>query len=267
VRALLADGTLVKSGGRVVKNVAGYDLHKLLVGSFGTLAVIVEATFKLQPLPEVKRTIAYGSAPLGSLFDLARMLADSALGAQFLEVFAGASGDPMLAAGFAGAAEDVDEASRRAAAYAADLGIEAQEPFDEASFWKRLDEFERVPPRAVVIRGGMTRAALRPWVSVSLEQCAAAADRVSAHAHGGLGIARLRLDEVDPQRFEPVFASLRQSARRHGGYLIVESAPAAWKSAHDVWGPPPAGYDLMKGIKTAFDPRRLLAPGRFVGGL
>ena len=267
VRALLADGTRVKSGGRVVKNVAGYDLHKLLVGSFGTLAVIAEATFKLQPLPEAKRIVSYGSAPLASLFDLARMLADSALGVQFLEVLAGTSSDPMLVAGFAGVAEDVDEASRRAAAYATDLGIDAREPFDEALLWKRLDEFERVPSQAVVVRAGMPRTDLRSWVSVSLEQCAAIAGRVRAHAHGGLGVARLRLDEVDPQRFEPVFANLRQTARRGGGYLILEHAQAPWKRSLDVWGPPPAGHHLMKAIKAAFDPHRRLAPGRFVGGL
>jgi glycolate oxidase FAD binding subunit len=267
VRALLADGTLVKSGGRVVKNVAGYDIHKLLVGSFGTLAVIAEATFKLQPLPEAKHIVSYGSAPLASLFDLARMLADSALGVQFLEVLAGTSSDPMLVAGFAGVAEDVDEASRRAAAYATDLGIDAREPFDEALLWKRLDEFERVPSQAVVVRAGMLRTELRSWVSVSLEQCAAIAGRVRAHAHGGLGVARLRLDEVDPQRLEPVLANLRQTARRSGGYLIIEHAQAPWKRSLDVWGPPPADHHLMKGIKAAFDPHRRLAPGRFVGGL
>jgi glycolate oxidase FAD binding subunit len=90
---------------------------------------------------------------------------------------------------------------------------------------------------------------------------------VRGHAHAGIGVARVELEGAEREPAASLVAALRDETRRGGGYLVVERAPAAWKPALDVWGPPPAGFDLMKGIKAAFDPRRLLAPGRFVGNL
>src|SRR6185295_12610344 len=107
VRTLLADGTIVKSGGRVVKNVAGYDVHKLLVGSFGTLAVVVEATFKLQPLSEARRMLSFAARDVAALVAVACQIADSSWGAQVLELLASPLGDAMLVAVFAGTNEDV----------------------------------------------------------------------------------------------------------------------------------------------------------------
>jgi len=264
VHALLADGTAVKSGGRVVKNVAGYDLHKLLVGSFGTLAVIVEATFKLQPLPETQRLVSFGPGAATRMIALALTLADANLGAQILELLVGPQGETVLVAEFAGMAEDVEEASRRAASRA---GQFVAEPFDETALRARLDDFERAAPDSVVLRAAVPRAFLGAWLGAALERCAPLASRVTAQVHAALGIARLRLEAADDQRFPPVLARLRAAAREGGGYLIVEHAPLRWKRWLDVWGPPSAAHDLMKGIKAAFDPRGLLAPGRFVGGL
>jgi glycolate oxidase FAD binding subunit len=264
VRALLADGTPVKSGGRVVKNVAGYDVHKLLVGSFGTLAVLVAATFKLQPLPESRRFVCFRASDVGPLVTLACRIADSASGAQMLELLADAAGESTLVAVFAGTTEDVDAASHRAG----DLGMAGfADSIDDAQLSARLEAFARVPATSVVFRVAVPRADLGAWLSASRALCNAVAGGVRAHAHAALGIARLRLDDADAERIAPVVAELRESARRRGGYLVVEHAPVAWKRQVDVWGPPPAAHDLMKGIKAAFDPRGLLSPGRFVGGL
>jgi glycolate oxidase FAD binding subunit len=266
--AVLADGTPVKSGGRVVKNVAGYDIHKLLVGSCGTLAVIVEATFKLQPLPEAKRIVCFGSQTLESLCQLALALADSVAAPQLLEILAGSDRPPTLVAGFAGTREEVDDAATRAASIGRERSVEESSgPIDEAALRASLDGVERGGEPSVVLRVGVPRSALGRWLSSALRECDRVAGDVALHAHAGVGVARLRLEAAKRERVREVVGGLRNDACASGGYLVVDSAPSAWKSEVDVWGPPPAGFDLMKGLKAAFDPRRLLSPGRFVGGV
>ena len=270
VRALCADGTAVKSGGRVVKNVAGYDLQKLLVGSLGTLAVIVEATFKLQPLAEERKLACWSVADRSGIAALATAgtrLADSPLGPRLVEIVIADDRPPLLVAELAGGRESVDDAERRARERLGDLAIEsvAGELGEEAL--RALQEPSSPPADSVVLRAGVRRDALGAWVGAALCQVAPIAAKVRAHAHAGIGIARLELAGVERERLAEVVAELRDDARRTGGYLFVERAPAEWKTAIDVWGPRPAGFELMQGVKAAFDPRRLLSPGRFVGGI
>lgn len=268
IRALLADGTAVKSGGRVVKNVAGYDLQELLVGSFGTLALIVEATFKLQPRPEARRLVGFAGPGLVALAHAAAALADSVLGPHLLELLVGADRATTLVAGFGGVAEEVAEAARRAVELAAGSGARpTDDPIDEAGLGARLEAIGRAGHEVIVARAAVRRDALAPWLGVALEQCRHAAERVSAQAHAGIGVARLRLDGARLDDVAERLPALRHTARRAGGYLVLESVPAAWKTRLDVWGPPPAGFELMRGAKAAFDPERRLSPGRFVGRL
>ncbi len=268
LRVALADGTIVKSGGRVVKNVAGYDVHKLLVGSFGTLGVILDATFKLQPLPEAIRLLTFASPAMESLFRFAAALADSALAPRFVEVVVEGSGPPRLVVGLAGLVEEVADGCSRAAAKASGFGVEPEsEPLADDGLHAGLEEFERARDGAVVLRAGTRRDASSSWLAEALGSAQSIARAVRAHAHAGIGVARVRLDEPDFERLPGVVAALREAAIRARGYLIVEAAPTAWKSALDVWGPPGAGFDLMKGVKTVFDPRGLFSPRRFVGGL
>ena len=268
LRVALADGTIVKSGGRVVKNVAGYDVHKLLVGSFGTLAVILEATFKLQPLPEATRVLGFTSQAVDSLFRLGSALADSALPPRFVEVVVEGSATPRLIAGLAGLVEEVEDGCSRAAATAAGLGVDPDpEPLGDEGMRAVLEGFERARDGAVVLRAGVRRDAACGWLVNALAGSHSIARAVRAHAHAGVGVARVRLEEPDPERLPGLVAALRESAVHGGGYLVVEAAPTAWKAALDVWGPPGAGFDLMKGVKAVFDPHGLFARGRFVGGL
>ena len=267
--AVLADGTPVKSGGRVVKNVAGYDLHKLLVGSCGTLAVIVEATFKLQPLPEAKRIVCFGSQTLESLCQLALALADSVVAPQLLEILAGSDRPPTLVAGFAGTREEVDDAATRAASIGRERAVEESSgPIDEAALRASLDGVERGREPSVVLRVGVPRSALGRWLSLG------APGMQSRRWRRRLACTRRRRRGAPPSRSRETRTRARGRRRppqRRAAPAAATSSstarPSAWKSEVDVWGPPPAGFDLMKGLKAAFDPRRLLSPGRFVGGL
>jgi glycolate oxidase FAD binding subunit len=268
LRVALADGTIVKSGGRVVKNVAGYDVHKLLVGSFGTLGVVLEASFKLQPLPEATRVLAFTSPDMELLFRLGSALADSASPPRFAEVVVEGDGPSRLITGFAGLVEEAEDGFSRAAATAAGLGVDpAQEPSGEDGLRDLIDAFERPRDGAVVLRAGVRREAACGWLANALEVARPIARSVRAHGHAGIGVARVRLDAPDPERLPDLVAALRGGAVRGGGYVVVEAAPTGWKNALDVWGPPGAGFALMKSVKAAFDPRGLLAPGRFVGGI
>ena len=268
VRAVLADGTAVKSGGRVVKNVAGYDLHKLLVGSFGTLAVVLEVTFKLAPLAEESRVVCFSASETASLLHFARALADSTLGPRFLEIVIGVDHPPLLAVGLAGLREEMGEASARVAGKAKELSVvEAEEPIDEAALASARDQLERGGATDVVIRAGTWRTSLGDWLAGALERLGGCAARLTAVVHAGVGVARLRLGDADQQALAEVLPSLRREAIGRAGYLVIERAPSGWKPELDVWGPPPPTLALMKGIKAAFDPHRLLSPGRFVGGI
>ena len=273
VHAVLADGRRVKSGGRVVKNVAGYDLHKLLVGSFGTLAVLVEATFKLQPLPEASRWLSFGASAVEPLARTASALAASVLGPRILELLVSSEREPRLVAGFVGVAEDVEDAARRAVPPAEAAGARlADEPIDEPSLRAALEEIGA--GKELVLRAGVRRSDLARWIDTALARCRDAGLRVAAHTHAGIGVTRLRVDGVSRESAghsresaRQLIAALRESALAAGGYLVVENAPVEWKRDLDVWGPPLVRISLLKGIKQTFDPGRRLAPGRFVGGI
>ncbi|MGH7820769.1 MAG: FAD-binding oxidoreductase, partial [Candidatus Binatia bacterium] len=268
VRCVLAGGTAVKSGGRVVKNVAGYDLHKLLVGSFGTLAVIVEATFKLRPLAEESSTLTFSLPEIGRLLALAARVADSVLGPQWVELVLGPDRPPLLAVGFGGLAEEVRDATARAARAASELGVpEAAEPIDEPLLRRAGDEVAARSAKTAIIRAGTRRSDFAAWLRGALDDFGKCAARVSAVVHAGIGVARFRLDDAEPKPLAAILAGLRSKAIAGGGYLVVEHAPPLWKSELDVWGPAPASLALLRGIKTAFDPGRVLSPGRFIGGI
>lgn len=268
VRALLADGTAIQSGGRVVKNVAGYDLQKLLVGSFGTLAIVVEATFKLAPLPSARRLLCFTAGDRGALARAAAAAADSVFEPEFLELLIEPGVVPVLAVGIAGTAEDVDAAAVGLAERFASLGAEpALEAIGDPELRARLASIQSGGEGIVVVRGAVRRDRLGAWLDGGLEALRPLASAVRAHAHAGIGVARLRIEGARQEELASPLARIREQARAEGGYLVVEHAPPAWKPGLDVWGEPGAGAELMAGIKAAFDPRRRLSPGRFVGGL
>jgi glycolate oxidase FAD binding subunit len=266
IRALLADGTLVKSGGRVVKNVAGYDVQKLLVGSLGTLGVIVEATFKLQPRPRTMKIVGWRGAGLVELVRAGLRLADATNPPRAVEVSFG-GGDPILVAELGGEYDEIADAERKAAEIVASLGYDRRDDGAAEAALRAIREPADPRGDSVVLRAGTRRDRLDAWLGTALARAGSVAASMRGHAHAGIGVARVELEAAEREPAAMLVAALRDEARCSGGYLVVERAPAAWKPALDVWGPPPAGFHLMKGIKAAFDPRRLLAPGRFVGNL
>ena len=288
VGMVLADGSFVRGGGKVVKNVAGYDVPKLVIGSFGTLGVIVDATVKLRPLPDVDHLVV---APVDRLADagpLLRAIMASDLIPSALDLADAAAleavglGAPSSSRG-AGAAPD------GGALLVGFDGLAEQVQWQEA-------ELARIVGRAVVVLDGAARddawralgdVARRAFAHATAVMCwsalptqvaqlmvdgraAAAQHKLSAAfaAHAGVGVVFAVLGEGGGAG--DVTAALedwRRLVHERGGHAVLESAPLAVKERVAVWDPPGPAHRIMQRLKSELDPRGILNPGRFVGGI
>jgi glycolate oxidase FAD binding subunit len=269
IRVVGADGALVSGGGRVVKNVAGYDLPKLHVGALGTVGVIVEATFKVRPRPIREEAVRLVTTSPRQAADLAlALLDDPQVAPYWLEVTGSGvlDGDDSVAAivGFAGIVEEVAHARARVLATAHTHGVEAVTVADGEALRLRLGAFA-VEPAAAVLRASTLPAEVGELME-RVEECARTANaRVRVLAHAANGVVRLRV--ASPSAVSSLVGVLRPTLEARGGSFVVERASAAVKAALDVWGHVGPGLPLMRRLKEAFDPAGILAPGRFVGGL
>jgi glycolate oxidase FAD binding subunit len=260
ITVVRADGVVAKAGGRVVKNVAGYDLGKLMIGSWGTLAVIVDATFRLHPVPAARTWV---SVPVDNPVE-AQRLVRSVLHAQAvpsaIEVdwTAGAGTVSVLLEGRdEGVAGRAATVRRLFGPTSTESGSE--EPAGGATY-----------PWDVRATGDDRSTALKLTFALSgLAAVLAAATEsgVSLRGSAGAGVAYAALPPGTPgETARTALDRLRGACTENGGSAVVVDAPADVKAALDVWGPVPA-LDLMRRVKDQFDPDHRLAPGRFVGGI
>jgi glycolate oxidase FAD binding subunit len=284
VTVVTADGAIVKGGGKVVKNVAGYDLPKLFIGSYGTLGVIVEATVKLRPLPEQEELVSVRFDRLKDAGSAVKVVAASDLIPNAVELLDGAgaigaglaAGSPtpggVLVVGFDGVREQVDWQRAELARLTGPLGGRDPRLLDAAA-WTRLPTAAReaFSTTAAV----MTLAVLPSQVAEIMEQGAGIARgrglQSAWAAHAGVGVVRGALASEptpkDPAALAVVLAEWREMARAGGGYANLEWAPLVIKSQIPVWDDPGAAGRIMERIKAQLDPRNILNPGRFVAGI
>jgi len=284
IRAALPNGTIIKAGGKTVKNVAGFDLCKLHIGSLGTLGVMVEATFRVLPLPETRSTqlllfrdLEAPCAFVGKL--LGTFLSPSAV--ELLNPEAVARCRPFTGSakkglwGLAVAAEGFAEAVARqgrdiaAMADAAEAAIPIQGKEQDA-FWRLVTDYlseEGAGKPLHVVRGR---------ISVPLSQVAGAVAEVHRMfeesgvpgyivAHAASGIVHFTCPDTKFPA-EKILA-LRKRANEFGGWLTLEAAPHAVKRRVPVWDAPAGGLEIMKRIRASFDPKRTLNPGRVLDGI
>jgi len=276
VTMVRADGVVAKAGGRVVKNVAGYDLGKLLIGSFGTLGVIVDATFRLHPDPPAHRWVSVPLSDPAAALAAAQEAVHSHVVPAAVEVEwpAGGSDDPGGSGGSGGVVHVLLEGRPDGVAGRAErlrdlLGggspggpaaTESEDPpAGRATYpW---DPAARGDERAVALKLTHRLSGLAAVLTVARE--------VGAHVRGsaGSGVLYAALPPgTDPATAEASVARLRTVCTAEGGAAVVVDGPAAVKAAVDVWGPVPA-LDLMRRVKDQFDPDHRLSPGRFAGGI
>ena len=271
VRIVRADGTIAKGGGKVVKNVAGFDLPKLFTGSLGTLGAIVTATFRVYPREASASTVLLRSTDGEGLGALAVRLIATTLVPSALDL-TGTLGEAeqALAIRFEGSAAACADQVREFLALAGPLGAtsETLTGEDEAAYWRAAT----IPPQAAA-RGGATvllKATLLPgevrgWLAAVEALTARNAIDGAWRAHAGHGTVALRL-HGEENALAAAIAEARGLAVARRGSLVIEDAPPALLAGLDPWGPSTA-IALMRRIKAQFDPQGTLNPGRFVGGI
>ena len=271
LRVVTADGHVTKTGGRVVKNVAGYDLCKLYIGSLGTLAVIVEATFKLAPLPREERTVlaTFETAAHACTFaaDLQRrglvlravqLLNPAAASAASLPASDGLS---ALVLDLAGTPQAVERSVREIGELARGAAVDLS---DVANSTKVCESVSRLssPDSVVLLCKAMTLPTHLPSLIDSLESVDGPPRILTLPTIGVLHASWPHLDDA-----EETVGRLRAPTSGVGGSLVLEACPPDLKRRLDVFGEPPPSFDLMRRIKQQFDPKGVLSPGRQVGRL
>lgn len=284
LRMVYPDGTIIRSGGKVVKNVAGYDMNKLFVGSMGTLGVVSEVTLKLRPLPKYESVVLL-SFPTGNLDELrsfAVTLLNSMMEPVSLELLS-----PSLSKNITGqnlytlaiSFEDVESAVRYQEEFVKsirtpDTKITIFSHEEAQKFW---NTFYTINPNGAVAPVPLkeTEAALKIGV-VNLDvlkvikesQLLQDANNLVIEAHGSLGhgLCQVILKGASEDVISAIH-QLRDFVAQLGGYTIVKHLPFSLRQKINVWGEKPSYFFLIEGIKAKIDPNRVLNHNRFVGGI
>jgi glycolate oxidase FAD binding subunit len=268
------DGRVAHSGGKVVKNVAGYDIGKLFAGSLGTLGLITQVTFRLHPLAELTAYVTreYDDAPAAA--EATVTAAASPLQASAAEIDRPGPGAPVrVGIVLEGNAAGVSERADRMAAV---LGHGAQTSLAAPEWWAQRGEAADGAGGGTLIRVAFWAAELRQVLDVI--DAVAADTRVApaVSGSGGAGVLYASLDASADADQVAMFVRALRAATGHGGAedpsalgrgsVVVLTAPRAVQSSVDMWGPIP-GLALMRAVKRQFDPGNTMAPGRFAGGI
>ncbi|HEU5380426.1 MAG TPA: FAD-binding oxidoreductase [Ktedonobacteraceae bacterium] len=282
LQVVQASGEVARSGGRVVKNVAGYDLNKLYIGSLGTLGVIVEANFKLQPIPANERTLLLTFSNSQDIMQTVTAMMGSLLVPSAMELIdTGAASDMSdffglnlptngytLALNFEGSLttieRQIDEARLIARTHGALLGDDLAGAEQEL-FW---DAIRKHLQGSVTCKAALLVSHMANYLQKLNEICRQyeLESAVVAHAGNGILYIELRPSDATPRLVEAI-TRLRKEAQEARGSLVVERCPVDLKHHIDVWGEPGSNFRLMRHLKEQFDPKGTFVKGRFVGGL
>ena len=278
-----ADGTVAKAGGKVVKNVAGYDLGKLFAGSYGTLGLITQATFRLHPLPAASTWITAETHDAAQAAAVVYAAASSPLAPAAIELDGPSTSDPLTVSVLL----EGDEASvaERSGLLEARLRSEADRvtaaSVASEAAGSRPAHTKRAGRDPVSLAPGATYTRVRAtfWAGrlADVLECVyrgAAAHGVDPAVGGSAAAGVLEIDvqgDADAERTAAFVAGLRAALASAAsdmptGSVVVLEAPAEVRAAVDVWGPVPS-VDLMRAVKDQFDPGHRMAPGRFAGGI
>ena len=261
------NGVIARAGGKVVKNVAGYDLMKLHTGALGTLGVIVELNFKVQTTPEADDTMLGHFDHRGDALAAGRWLARQYLAPAAITVLdrevlqeCGLTADWRwtLAIRLEGYRREVEIARDQAAAAVRDHAgrFESEPAPAPARFWESVRDWTLGQDEAVLLYATTSLSGLSPVIDV-----AGSDSRVMAEPASGTAYVR-----VAPGAAVGLLDRMR-GAVKGSGQVVVRRAPTASKDELDIFGPPPPGFALMRELKRTLDPNAILNPGRFVGGI
>ena len=293
------DGALAKSGGRVVKNVSGYDLHKLLIGSLGTLAVITRANFKTFPMPPEQVVFVVAFEDAAAALEFCRVLGRSPLGALQVDVFspdtaqifaaqsnveiALPEGRWCVVVSAAGNARVVERHRRELPGMATlakasglvALGDTQQSMKVAATLLGRVREFPALMQAADSAATIFRIAALPSTMHAIPQRLDALASEfemrtaIALRPHGLIYFAILpsATDGVAFGKLTKIAAAVFRATEELGAQARIEFAPTELKRAVNVWGAARPDFELMRRVKKVFDPGNVLSPERFAGGI
>ena len=280
LRVVTADGTVIKGGGRVVKNVAGYDVPKLYCGSFGTLGIIVEATFKVRPYPERQVLCSCVFPSAESAMDKVLRLLGTELQPFFLELtnfdpFTGIKEKAAAAhlfVAFAGIDEEVSyQGARLRELFDEDSGAvqELAEGQDQVTA-NALRDFPLAGDAMLRYKASVLPTYVASFYKKAEEEAELRGLSLQLLAHAGSGIIYGHVPHdgnVASEKLLSFVDWLRILAKQLAGSLVIEHIDPVLKDRVDVWGHVGNSFPLMKRLKETLDPQGILNPGRFVGGI
>lgn len=262
---VLPDGTVARSGGKVVKNVAGYDLPKLMTGALGTLGIIVEATFRLYPLPVATRTVTIAPPTVAEAQAVALSVLDSTLAPAGVQLHLGHAVHPLVAIRLHGIPAALDIQTEQLVRMAAAVDATAVRTASEELWHAREPLWDGVD------RTLIAKVSTLPTNQTSLVEAIA---RVAGPLRlewklvmQAVGVGVLRLDGANEQVLLAALSLLRTALRAMDGSLVVLHCPPQVQERIDMWGMEDDSLLLMRRVKAQFDPHGVLNPGRFVGGI
>lgn len=291
-KAVFPNGDVVVSGGKTVKNVSGYDMCKLLIGSYGTLGIICEVTFKLLPLPEKEATLSLSFAKLEEADRFAREMRSSQLIPSSIEILnsaavqkmkysmpTAADGNYLVAIGLEGVSESIDRQIAEMSEMGKKHGVLEAATLDSEkhqAFWAAIRDFPdglaHEYPNAICLKSNFL-------ISKSGEMIASYEKGAKDHGidcplicHCGNGILYSYVLAGKKLRskigsFVELIGKLTSEAVKNGGNLVVESSPLLIKKQVNVWGEERSDSLVMRRVKEQIDPASILNRGRFVGGI
>ena len=286
MRTVMADGTVTKTGGQVVKNVSGYDMARMHIGALGTLGIIAEVSFKLTPLPARQATVlgvfdsdenclgaalaVYGSSlvplAISTLHGQKRREGDGGRG----------EGQPSLMVRVGGRArsvrrqtDDVTSILKRHSA----ISNTVIDGDDAAMMWRRIADLGWADKTAPIagIRASLLPTDI-PGVLHSMQKLDDSSDlrwrATTQTSQGVIDIHWLNVEaESSTEHVSAAISKTIKAVQGVGGTTVVTHAPTLIKETLDVWGEPTSATDTMRNLKRQYDPDRLLNPGRFMGGI
>ena len=291
-KAVFPNGDIVVSGGKTVKNVSGYDMCKLLIGSYGTLGILCEMTFKLLPLPEKEATLLLSFARLEDADDFVRELRGSQLIPSSIEILNAMAvqkmkysvstppnGNYLVAIGLEGVAESIDRQVSEMSEMGKKYGILEAVTLDSEkhqAFWIAIRDFSKgltenypnlisLKSNFLISKSGETLGSYEKIAREFGMDCA-----FICHSGSGILYSYILAEKnlrSKIESFVELIEKLTSEAVKNEGNLVVESSPLSIKKKVDVWGQSRSDYLVVRRLKEQIDPVGIFNPGRFVGGI
>ncbi len=290
VRFVAPNGEIVRAGGKTVKNVSGYDVSKLMIGSWGTLGILCEMTLRLMPLPERMETLLFPFDAFADASGFVENLFESKLLPAAVEVMnslflrelgfdgsaSAGSGSYVVGVALEGFWESVGRMAKEMKEMALRTGAREDTLLQEerhCAFWLA---FSNIASSLINRFGAVIRAQLNypisEWKEIVPYVDTVLTDHdiqhtIVAHAGSGVCLINLQIEQEDPKQMGDVTRALKTLAEhiiQKGGNVMIQKAPAPLKGQIPIWGQGPPDLVIMKRIKEQLDPFQIMCPGRFV---